>query len=462
MKEESIKEEFMNDEIIRRIAAAEELVWINPKKTSFAEAADGAGRSTEAAGTAPSSQAPFAGLTAADIQDASDRLRRFAPLLMEIFPETKEQGGIIESELTHIPAMKTILEMEYRKELPGRLYLKRDSDLAVAGSVKARGGIYEVLKHSEELALEAGLLSGYDDDYTKLAGPKARAFFAKHKIQVGSTGNLGVSIGMAGAGLGFQTIVHMSADARQWKKDYLRAHGVTVIEYAGDYGKAVAQGREESDRDPMSYFVDDENSKDLFLGYAVAAERLDAQFAEQGVRIDEDHPLFVYIPCGVGGAPGGVAFGLKMKYGDNAHIFFIEPTQACCMLLGLATGLHSGICVQDVGLTGMTEADGLAVGRPSGFAGRVIEPLLSGEMTLNDGRLYAYLRDLWACEGIFIEPSACAAFEGVRAAMVSPEFEHYIKANGLEKKMRSAVHLPWATGGRLVPAEERLAYLRKQ
>uniref|UniRef100_C0HMC8 Antibacterial protein PCM7-4 n=1 Tax=Bacillus velezensis TaxID=492670 RepID=PCM74_BACVE len=32
---------------------------------------------------------------------------------------------------------------------------------------------------------------------------------------------------------------------------------------------------------------------------------------EQGVTIDEDHPLFIYLPCGIGGAPGGAAYGLK-------------------------------------------------------------------------------------------------------------------------------------------------------
>lgn len=420
--------------VVERIAAAQETVWINPGLEPFERAA--------------------ATLTVhrADIADASERLRRFAPLLRQLFPETED--GIIESALTEIPRMKTLLTDKYGGDLKGgRLFLKRDSDLAVAGSVKARGGIYEVLKHSEDLALSAGILTGFDDDYTKLASPEARAFFAKQKVQVGSTGNLGVSIGMMSAALGYQAIVHMSADAKQWKKDYLRAHGVTVVEYAGDYGKAVEQGRAESDADPSSYFVDDENSTDLFLGYAVAAERLRKQLADNRVTVDEGHPLFVYIPCGVGGAPGGIAYGLKELYGDNVHVFFVEPTQAPCMLLGLATGLHNGICVQDVGLTGLTHADGLAVGRPSGFVGRVMEHLLSGEMTLADHKLYDYMRDLWASEEIFIEPSSCAAFQGVLDAANAPEMAAYIADHRLP--MENATHIAWATGGKLVPPEQR-------
>ena len=432
---------FAEHPILARVAAGEALVWINEDMTSVAKAKE------------------QIALTMADIDDAEARLARFAPFLMARFPETVPQGGLIESALVPVPRLQAALTAQYGCEIPGRLLLKQDSHLAIAGSVKARGGIYEVLAHTEELAFANGILTGPEDDYTKLATPEARAFFSQYTVQVGSTGNLGLSIGIMSAAVGYRAIVHMSVDAKQWKKDLLRAHGVTVIEYASDYSVAVEQGRARSMEDPKSYFVDDENSKALFLGYAVAAKRLVGQLAAAGVTVDADHPLFVYVPCGVGGAPGGVTFGLKEVFGDAVHCFFVEPTQAPCMLAGMASGLHNQISVQDLGLTGRTEADGLAVGRPSGFVGRVMVPLLSGEFTLGDAKLYDYMRALLDDEGIFIEPSACAAMEGPVQLLRYPETRAYLDAHGLTEKLPQAAHVLWATGGSLVPDEVRKAYV---
>ncbi|ELC3157580.1 D-serine ammonia-lyase [Vibrio harveyi] len=426
--------------LVERLIGLEEVVWFNPNITTLEEGL------------------PYVGLGAANIKDASERLKRFAPYLMKAFPETVASNGIIESNVVKIDKMKSCLEAQYGTQILGRLMLKKDSHLPISGSIKARGGIYEVLTHAEKLAIEAGLLSE-SDDYSKLFSEEFRQFFQQYSIAVGSTGNLGMSIGIMSAKLGFSVSVHMSADAREWKKNKLRSHGVNVVEYEQDYGVAVEQGRKEAEKDPTCFFIDDENSQTLFLGYSVAGERLKQQFDDMGIIVDAEHPLFVYLPCGVGGGPGGVAFGLKMAFGDHVHCIFAEPTHSPCMLLGVHTGLHDDIAVQDLGIDNITAADGLAVGRASGFVGRAMERLLDGYYTMTDERMYHHLGELSEQEDIRLEPSALAGMMG--AVHVSQDQVYQARMQFSEDKMKNAIHLVWATGGGMVPEAEMSAYLAK-
>ena len=419
---------------VAEMAECKEIFWTNPKSGNEKDL-------------------PF---NMEDICEAQERLKRFAPYIAKAFPETEPSGGIIESELNEIPGMKKELE-KMCGSFGGRLFLKCDSHLPVSGSIKARGGIYEVLKFAEKVAMEAGMLKE-TDDYSILTEPKFRELFGRYSVAVGSTGNLGLSIGIISAKLGFKVTVHMSADARQWKKDLLRSKGVMVVEYPDDYQKAVAEGRKEAAADPFCHFVDDEASQDLFLGYSVAALRIGKQFEKLGITVDEEHPLFVYIPCGVGGAPGGVAFGLKEVYGENAHIFFAEPTHAPCMTMSMITGLKNEIAVSDIGLDGRTEADGLAVGRASVLVSDVMETLLDGCYTIEDKRLYPFLSRLADTENIFIEPSSCASFPG--PSLVAADTK-WLEAKGLADKMKNASHILWATGGSMVPEDEMKSYYER-
>ncbi|MFE4202663.1 D-serine ammonia-lyase [Aneurinibacillus aneurinilyticus] len=428
--------------IISKLVSTKEVLWLNPKHEGFQ-----------------------AGITKAllnknDVNEAEKRLKRFAPYIAKAFPETRKLNGMIESPIVEIPSMQKHVETTYKMEFGGRFLLKCDSHLPISGSIKARGGIYEVLKHAEDLALQQQLLT-LQDDYSIIDSEKFRSFFSQYSIAVGSTGNLGLSIGIMSAKMGFNVTVHMSADAKKWKKDLLKSKGVVVVEYKEDYSKAVEEGRKLANSKPNCYFIDDENSNDLFLGYAVAASRVKKQLEDMNITVDEHHPLFVYLPCGVGGGPGGVAFGLKLIYQDHVHCFFAEPTHSPCMLLGLATGLHDKVSVQDFGIDNITAADGLAVGRPSAFVGQIIEPFLSGCYTVSDDELYKLLRALIDTENIHLEPSALAGVFGPIQLAKEKEGQAYLEQHHLTDRMKNATHIMWATGGSMVPAEVMKEYYKK-
>ena len=75
-------------------AALKETFWLNDKMV-------------------PEAQQNITEVSPSQIQDASQRLTRFAPYLKKVFPELEATNGIIESELRGIPAMADFLNENY-------------------------------------------------------------------------------------------------------------------------------------------------------------------------------------------------------------------------------------------------------------------------------------------------------------------------------------------------------------
>lgn len=389
-------EQVIDPKIEKSIRSGEPLIWRNPARLPGLEALASTGQPMDK---------PLA---------AAEEFRRWAPLISHLFPETDD--GQLVSLLSPL------------KDEPN-VWLKRDCDLPITGSVKTRGGFYEVLTNAQRVARAAGIDSR---DTMSLLTPEARRLFGAHQLAVGSTGNLGLGVGTIGAALGFHTTVHMSSDAKEWKKELLRSRGAKVVEHEGSYNEAVERGRADCAASPTAYFVDDENSPLLFAGYSAAAVETARQLNEQGVHFDAEHPLDVFLPCGVGGAPAGLAFGLACLLGEGLRFWLVEPVQFPSCLLGLLTGSPQN--VTDWGLGGHSEADGLSVGAASPLALKVFQTLIDGVITLNDEQMVSWVRRLWE-KGIKAEPSAasaCAAWE----ALGSP---------------RPA--LMWLTGGAMIPKE---------
>ena len=345
--------------------------------------------------------------------------------------------------------MKAVLNAEAQNQVKGDLYLKADNYLPISGSIKSRGGIYEVLKFAEKVAMKHGEIV-YGDNYAKLNEPRFKDLFGQYGIVVGSTGNLGLSIGIVACKLGFRTSVHMSSDAAQWKKDMLREKGVNVVEYNDNFTHAITEARKSAEADPMAYFIDDEGSYDLFLGYSVAAVRLQAQLKAQNIKVDAEHPLFVYLPAGVGGSPSGVAFGLKKIIGENVHPIFAEPTHIPSVSLGMMTRLNDQISVYDAGIDGVTKADGLAVGRPSRIAGKMMDTLLYGIQTFDDQKMMKNVAELHDSENVDVEPSAASGFTILDDVQAQLEQDY---------PMENASHIVWATGGSMVPKNDMDQYV---
>ena len=375
-----------------------------------------------------------------DIEDAWERLKRFSTYVCAAFPETKVTGGIIDSSIQRINDTKVAIAKNENLDIKGDLYVKRDDSLAVCGSLKARGGIYTVFKYAENIAIKSGMLD-LSDDYSVLCDDAFKQLFSHYKITVGSTGNLGMSIGLSGKKLGFDVTVYMSEEAKQWKKNMLKNAGVNVIEFKGDYTSALKTARSEAQKAPDMYFIDDEDSKDLFLGYSAACKTLINQLNDNNITVDDRHPLFVYLPCGVGGGPGGITFGLKNTFGDNVYCFFGEPTQMPCMSLAMAKGTGN-ISVYDIGLGNGTVADGLACSSPSVLAYDAMRSMLDGCFTVNDEHSLELSRILYKSSGIKAEPSSCVAFGGLGKIPYEIEYSE------------NATHLVWLTGGSLVPDDE--------
>ena len=242
--------------VVGDICELMETAWLNPDKQPFEQA---------------KAACP---LGMADIEDAAARLERFAPYLCRGLPRDSPRATASSSLLSApIPAMQKVLEETSDTAIAGQVWIKLDSHLPISGSIKARGGIYEVLKTAEDIALQSGMLH-LTDDYAVLDTEPFRELFSRYSIAVGSTGNLGLSIGIMSANSASKSPSTCLRTRGSGKNDLLRSRGVKVVEYKSDYSIAVAEGRRLAADDPYCHFVDDENSKTLFLGYTVAALRL--------------------------------------------------------------------------------------------------------------------------------------------------------------------------------------------
>ena len=380
-------------------------------------------------------------LRAEEVEEARQRLERFRPVLATLFSRSAGNwDGRIRSALLDYPQ---------QSDLPP-LLVKADHDLPMTGSVKARGGVYELLCRVEALAVMSGIVKS-GEPLAPLLTPAAREIFSQHRIVVASTGNLGFSIGLVARAFGLDADVHMSHDAKTWKKERLRRTGANVIEHPCDYTETVARARAAA-KSNGGYFIDDESSRLLFVGYTTAAAELAGQLEQRGVKISHDAPLIVYLPCGVGGAPGGITAGLKAIYGSAVRCIFVEPVASACVLAALAVGTGAPVSVYDLGLDNDTIADGLAVPVASKLVLNSVGASIDAAVAVPDATLLEWVRRAWNEARLRLEPSAASGFAAVSLYLAAAREAGSALPPG-------ATHIVWTTGGSQLPEDQFTALL---
>ncbi|MFR9256125.1 MAG: hypothetical protein ACLVJ6_11830 [Merdibacter sp.] len=111
----------------------------------------------------------------------------------------------------------------------------------------------------------------------------------------------------------------------------LRGLGVHVIEYENDYSKAVAEAAARP-RPIQLAFIDDENSKDLFLGYTVAALRLKSSWNRCRLQLTKRIRCLFISRAAWAAGPAVLHSASRASMGMR-RIVFAEPTHSpvCCL-----------------------------------------------------------------------------------------------------------------------------------
>ena len=112
--------------------------------------------------------------------------------------------------------------------------------------------------------------------------------------------------------------------------------------------------------------------------------------------------------------------------------------------------------MQEFGIDNVTAADGLAVGRPSGFVGRAMQRLIDGYYTVADEELFRLLALAHREEDVKLEPSALAGMPGMVRVLRDRDYLERIGVTS--ERLANATHLVWGTGGSMVPEGEFACY----
>lgn len=388
-------------------------------------------------------------LSKADIFDAAARLTRFRPYIQAVFPDTFGRQGQIESSLKPLRTTRQSLSEHWHLDIPEKLFLKADNQLPISGHISARGGIYAVLKATEDIAMQYSNLA-YQDDYAMLTANDFTQLFSHFEIVTAANGALGLSVARVARKLGFKVTIYLTDNTEPWLQQLIQETDAQLLTQQGTLDTALTAAKDYAQAQDNAIFIDSLNDVDLLLGYSTAALHLQMQLKAQHILVDKEHPLYLYLPADNGLSVAGLLFGSTHILGPNVYPIITEPVQAPTNLLALITG--APMAITDLGLNGQTLAKRLVASEISTTAFPLLKNLTYGATTATDAALLKAIYLLATNENSLIDPAGIGGFIGLQQVL-----DHGFNQADLAR----ATHVVWATGGRFVPKNDMAQYINQ-
>jgi len=235
-------------------------------------------------------------------------------------------------------------------------------------------------------------------------------------------GNHGLALAWAAARMGCRSRIFVGRDVDVGRLDRIRRAGGAIEVVDGTYDDAVLAAERLAAVEPSALLVTDTDyagdlpvSRAIMAGYALLAD----EAWRDGLA--DRPPTHIFLHCGVGTMAAGVAAGLWRHLSPAApRVVTVEPVTAACLLASLRAGRP--VAVEGALRTRMA---GLACGRPSLPAWRVLSKAAFAGMTIDDATAAGVQKGLAA--GLWGDPpladgdTGIAGIAGLLAAAADPE-----------------------------------------
>lgn len=221
-------------------------------------------------------------------------------------------------------------------------------------------------------------------------------------VVAASAGNHGQSLAYAARHRGLRCEVYMPANAAISKLTAVRAFGATVDRRGASVDECVERARQRA-RDTGFQFVHPFDDYDVVAGQAGV-----------GLELAEEVPDLrkVILPVGGGGLAAGVAVALK-RLRPEVEIVGVQAARCAPVAVALA-GAEKGPASAE------TIADGIAVKRPGELTLPLLERLLDGMVTVEEGTIAEAMTLLLERSKLVVEGAGAVTLAALLSEATTP------------------------------------------